>query len=132
MPSVQISYVHMIPFNTNHESILTMSLSNINHCIYHIIVDSSKYALLLSNAGTRLTKAFADSSCSAYQNKLKMFLMFCIKFNIDYPHLKVADVLAFIEVLAGSNLSCSTGLWLYVGHKGHFFTGQHRYYCFVS
>ena len=37
-----------------------------------------------------------------------MFLMFCIKFNIDYHHLKVADVLAFIEVLAGSNLACST------------------------
>ena len=34
--------------------------------------------------------------------------MFCIKFNIDYHHLKVADVLAFIEVLACSKLACST------------------------
>ena len=74
---------------------------------YHII-DSSQYVLLLSHAGTRLAKAFAGSSRTAYKNKSKMFLMFCKKFNIDYHHLKLADVLAFMEVLASSNLSCST------------------------
>ena len=35
-----------------------------------------------------------------------MFLMLCIKFHIDYHNRKLADVLEFIEVLAG-NLSCS-------------------------
>ena len=34
--------------------------------------------------------------------------MLCIKFSIDYHHLTWADVLAIIEVLAGSNLACST------------------------
>lgn len=60
-----------------------------------------------SIAGTRLAKAFTNSSRTAIQSKFKMFFMFSNQFNIDYHHLKLADVLAFI-ILASSNISCST------------------------
>ena len=56
----QINNEHTKSFNNNHESHIKNFLAKINHMYNHIIVDSSQYVLLLSNAGTRLDKALSD------------------------------------------------------------------------
>ena len=47
-------------------------------------------------------------SQNSYYNKFVLFLMYCIKFKLNIHRLNVDNVIAFIEILAGSNYSCTT------------------------
>ena len=83
-------------------------IASMYYCLYIIIGMHPVTASLAHRANRRLQQAYCKSTSSAYSQKFRIFMAFCVFSHVDLHNLSHVSILAFLEFLAFNNFTFSS------------------------